>query len=142
MIIKKTLSIDYGTRRIGLALSDPLAIIASPYKTLHVKTKEQALKALLEEIDSLSIHTIVIGYPLLLNGKVGEMAKEVQWLQTELKKQITIPIHLFDERFTSKLSESILKEQSYNRKQRAQKSDTSSAALILQNWLDKNIVDN
>ena len=135
----KVIAIDYGMVRIGLAISDATKTIAFPLKTIQAapslkKTAENislAIKDKLAEIDEM-----VIGYPLLLTGKRGDMAKRVEELKKELEKIFSFPITLFDERLTSAMAERSLKEKGFSRKKRSKKTDPIAAFFILQTYLD------
>jgi putative Holliday junction resolvase len=133
--VGRILCIDFGLARIGLALSDPSKIIASPYKTIQTQGKE-AIRQILKEIDDLDIERIVIGLPLLLSGKDSETTKSVRTFASLLKSQTDLPIILWDERLTSKQVEKTLISGGIKRKKRAKLSDRLSAALILQSFLD------
>lgn len=133
----RILSIDYGKKRIGLALSDPMKIIASPLKTLQAgKNAQETLDILLKEIAIHDIETIVIGLPLHLSNAESELSLLVRKLKEDLETRISIPIILWDERLTSKQVERIMMEDDVNRKKRSQHVDTLSATLILQSYMD------
>jgi putative Holliday junction resolvase len=140
---KKFLGVDYGMKRIGLALSDERKIIASPYMTLsagrHLKDTAnkfvQTIKEI-EEKENILIETIVIGMPYKLSGKMSLMADEVQHFIDILKEITSIPIFAWDERLTTALAEKSLREADLNRKRRSKMIDTISASLVLQSFLD------
>jgi len=142
---KKTriIGIDYGLKRIGIAISDELKIIATPVKTL-VTDKKLAHTILLvkNELQRLSaeknclIEQIIVGNPLRMNGQVGLQADEVKLFVEELKLLIECPIILWDERLTTVQADRSLREAELNRKKRSSVVDTVAAALILQSYLD------
>ena len=141
----RTLAIDYGHARIGLALSDSLAMIALPLENIPGDKKPQrAAKTIHREIERLEqekqclIDTIVIGLPLHLNGTESPRSLEVKILLEELKKlQPTKTILLFDERFTTLQADRAMKEMgNLTRKQRAGKVDSVSSIILLQSYLD------
>lgn len=130
-------SIDYGKKRIGLALSDPMKIIASPLKTVHAgKNAQETLDILLKEIAAHDIETIVIGLPLHLSNEESETSLLVRKLKEDLEAKISIPIILWDERLTSKQVERVMIEGNVKRKKRSQHVDILSATLILQSYMD------
>lgn len=143
MLPKKLLGIDYGMKRIGLALSDERQIFASPLKTFEAAPKmdETALK-LLEFIASIEketrcqIEEIVIGLPLMMSGKKGLIADEVELFAAKLKETSPIPIIIWDERLTTVQAERSLRETDMSRKKRSKVVDIVSAAIILQSYLD------
>lgn len=142
---RRHVAIDFGLARIGIALSDPMQIIASPLTTLTCEKKlektAEKLYNFLEEHQKLQkylLESIVIGLPLMMSGKTSFLADEVAMLASYLQKLTTIPIVLFDERLTTVQAERSLKEGGhFSRKQRAQKVDAVSAAILLQTYLEK-----
>lgn len=138
----RIVAIDYGRARIGLAMTDENKKVALPYKTissgktiaLSAKNVIDALKDYLPKIEKF-----VLGMPLMLSGKKGEMALEVEKFKEELEKLTKIEVCLWDERLTSAQAEVSLKEMDLNRKKRAQNSDPVAAFIILQNYLDASI---
>lgn len=139
----RTLGIDFGMARIGVALSDESKMIAAPLFILKVETKtEQTVAKLLsqlkshQEVNRYEIDAIVIGMPLLMSGKTGFLADEVRNFVDHLKKATDTPIILWDERLTSVQAERAMRESNMTRKKRAQIVDTVAAVIILQNYLD------
>jgi putative holliday junction resolvase len=131
-------AIDYGRVKIGLAITDENQRVALPFKTVQAgKTLSQSATIVLEELSSFlpKIEKFILGLPLLLSGKKGEMAKEVESFEEELRKVTNIPIIFWDERLTSAQAEASLKELNLSRKKRAEKSDPLSAMIILENYL-------
>ena len=126
----RVVAIDYGKVRIGIAITDMSKTIAYPLKTIKASyTLELTCKNILEGLkDHLKeIEMIIIGLPLLLNGKISQMAKEVQSIVEHLKKNIEIPIQFMDERLTSVMAEKHLKDTLLlNRKKRSKKIDQGS----------------
>lgn len=140
---QRVLGVDYGTKRIGLALSDERRIIASPHSTITTERslKETATKFVKTvqqlELDlNMVIQSIVIGMPFKMSGKMSMMGDEVKLFIELLKEKIAIPIIPWDERLTTALAEKSLKEVNMNRKRRAKIIDTISASLVLQSYLD------
>ncbi|MFA5250928.1 MAG: Holliday junction resolvase RuvX [Parachlamydiales bacterium] len=138
---KRILALDFGLKRIGLAISDENQKIALPIKTLEVsKNPVQTLLVLinfLKEKDYLpQLETIVLGHPLLLSGQKGQMAELVENFQKKLAQQLELPVVLWDERLSSAQAEKMLLKD-YSRKQRSQIVDPIAAAIILQNYLDR-----
>jgi len=138
MAPKRILGIDYGRARIGIAVSDPTGQIASPVACLSLDSSlEKSLQALSTRLSSFgTFSTIVLGYPLLLSGKEGEMAKEAKAFGEVLSKHLECPLTLWDERLTSLQIERMLKEAEMSRKKRSAVVDSLAATLILQNYLD------
>ena len=134
----RILSIDYGMARIGLALSDPAQIIASPLKTIKTgKDLETTVQMLLKEIADHSVESLLVGLPLLLSGKDSETTQIVRAFAALLEEKSGLPLILWDERLSSKEVERVLTMGEVKRKKRAQHIDTLSATLILQSYLDR-----
>lgn len=134
----RIVGIDFGKVRIGIAISDDRRIIAQPLETIkagkdHLQTAKLICQSLTRYKD---IDTVVIGLPLLLNGKEGEMALLVKVFAEALKQTAPYPIVFWDERLTSSGVEKMLLDLDVSRKKRAQLSDALSAVSILQNYLD------
>lgn len=139
----RIVGVDYGMARIGLAISDPTKLIATPMETL--KTEKQAEKTAVKFVEVLdayavklncTIDCLVIGMPLMMNGKRGLLADEVHHFVDQLKILTPIPIILWDERLTTVQAERSLRESSLSRKKRAKVVDSVAAIIILQSYLD------
>jgi putative holliday junction resolvase len=131
----KIAAIDWGLKRIGVAVSDDRGVVALPLKMVEAgKSHEKTAKSVLAVIGP--VHLIIVGWPLLLNGKEGPMAEEVRRFCDVLKMHTQCNIELFDERLSSKQAERALKEMSYSRKERTLTVDSTAAALLLQTYLD------
>ena len=136
--MKRLAGIDFGLVRIGIALSDERQLFASPFKTLiaEKQLKKTAELLALELSKHAPLEAIVIGLPLLLNGKEGPMALKVKEFALLLKEFIETPIVFWDERLTSLQVDRSMKEGGLNRKKRSNIMDQMAAASILQNYLD------
>ncbi len=134
---KAILGIDYGSKRMGLAVSDLSRTIATSYKILYRRTIEVDLTDLKSVIAEKEIGAIVMGLPLQMNGAEGEIAAEVRKFAAVLEENFALPILLWDERLSSSAVENFLiKEVDLSRKKRAKVLDASAAAYILQGALD------
>ncbi len=132
-------SIDYGKKRIGVALSDANKIVAMPLTTLQSNgTVEEAIKQVIKILEPYfkEMELIIVGLPLLLSGKDSDITVETRRFIEALKKEVPLPVLAKDERFTSKVAETELKAMGYNRKKRSQKTDPIAATILLQNYLD------
>ena len=138
----RALGIDYGERRIGLALSDPTGLLASPWKKIandgNIGAAAQRLalevNALVAEPDGLD--AIVIGLPRRLSGEDNDQTARVRKLAALLADEVVIPITLQDERLTSHDADEILAQRERDWRKRKQRLDAMAAALILQDFLD------
>ena len=133
----RILGIDYGRKRVGVAVSDPLRIFASALETVHSAKIIDYLKKYAQE---QRIERFVVGYPMNLNGVPSEAAADVDVFLKQLKKHFPdIPVTLEDERFTSVLAHRAMIDGGMKKMDRRDKAavDKVSAALILQTWLDR-----
>jgi putative Holliday junction resolvase len=139
----RSIGIDFGMARIGIAVSDETKIIAMKLMTLKTESKtEKTIDKLLLEIkkhqESLNyeVDVIVIGMPLMMSGKTGFLADEVKNFIALMQKVTTIPLATWDERLTSVQADRSMRESNMTRKERSKLSDTVAAVIILQNYLD------
>lgn len=131
----RIIAIDYGTKRVGLAVTDELKIIATALDTIHSKDVIEYLKKYCTEN---TVETFVLGLPKQMNGKASESERYIQAFQNSLRKNFpTIPIVRYDERFTSKIASQSLIDSGLKKKDRKNKGllDSVSAVLILQDYL-------
>lgn len=134
---KAILGIDYGSKRMGLAVSDLSLTVATSYKILYRKEIEKDLAELQNIIKEKEIGAIVMGLPLQMNGAEGQIAEEVRRFAAILDENFHLPLLLWDERLSSSAVENFLiKEVDLSRKKRAKVLDASAAAYILQGALD------
>lgn len=133
------MGIDYGTKRMGIALSDELMMIAQPFELILAKPIESFLDRLKEIIQEKEVERIVIGMPLHMNGSHGLSAEKVDALIEKLKETVDLPITTWDERLSSVEANRILIAGKVSRKKRKEKVDKTAAAIILQSYLDSQI---
>ena len=134
--MNRILGIDYGERRVGLALSDPLNIFAKPFLTIDRKLSFDLLKEIKRVIQENSVNQIVIGIPLNMKGMDSKQTVIVREFIKELGTKIKLPIHLQDERLSSKAAEHILLLQNKSPSRNKGSIDSTAACLILQEFLD------
>ena len=135
----RTLGIDLGLRRVGVAVSDPTGLIAQPLPTLTRRAgKRMPLAALQEIASSYEVQDIVMGLPLAPSGNDTEWTATVREAAGSLEKRSGLPVHLVDERFTSRAAERAVRSLGLPKKKREEKGrvDAAAAVLILQGWLD------
>ena len=136
------MGIDYGSARVGVAVSDPLCIFASPLETVP---SAKIIDYLQKYSKTETITRFVVGYPLNLNGAPAQAAADVDRFLKTLKKAFPdVQISLEDERFTSVLAHRAMIDGGMKKKERRDKSsvDRISAAIILQSYLDRNLAEN
>jgi len=136
--VSRFLGIDYGTVRIGLALSDPTGTLASPLPFLENQSFQQVTTALSELIQTHQIEGLIIGLPRNMDGTYGPSAQKVRDFIAQIQKSISLPITPIDERLTTAQASKQLSGIGLNQKQLRKKVDSSSACLILQQYLDRN----
>jgi putative holliday junction resolvase len=134
----RALGLDVGSRTIGVALSDALGLAAHPLITLSRKGTAADVAALCALCREHEVDTVVIGWPLEMSGAVGPRARRVGVLCDALAAALGpgVPIHRWDERFSTVAVERVLLEADLSRKKRKAVIDRSAAAYILQGWLD------
>jgi putative Holliday junction resolvase len=138
----RALGIDFGRRRIGLALSDPTGLLARPWKCISgggdagrvASVLASEVSALAAEDDGLS--AIAIGYPRRLNGEATPQTAAVERIVERLRTLVDVPIVLQDERLSSREAESLLARREKDWRKRKLLLDAASAAIILQDYLD------
>ena len=134
----KYLGLDLGTKTLGLAISDPLGIIATSYKILrHDEDYDSLLPMLKEEIEKNHIEALVLGFPKNMNNSVGERGEIALAFKEKLEEEFKLPVYMQDERLTTRQAESLLISNDTSRKKRKKVIDSLSATIILQSYLDR-----
>ncbi|MCI0435442.1 MAG: Holliday junction resolvase RuvX [Gemmatimonadetes bacterium] len=136
----RTLAIDFGERRIGLAISDPTGTIAQPLPALtRRRGKRPPVRAILDLVTAHEIERIVLGLPLSLEGEESDWSREVRAFGAMLANRAGVPAVYVDERMTSIAAERAVRALGLPRRERERKDriDTAAAMLILQAWLDR-----
>ncbi|MFZ0480484.1 MAG: Holliday junction resolvase RuvX [Terriglobales bacterium] len=134
-LYRRVLALDVGSRRIGVAVSDSLGITAQGLETIQRQNKRKdwaALDAVLQEYD---VGEIVVGLPLRLSGAEGTQSEKMRVFADELHAKFGLPVHLWDERWTSTEANRLLRETDLSIAKRGQAVDRIAAVLILQAWL-------
>jgi putative holliday junction resolvase len=132
----RILGIDYGARRMGLAVSDPLGITAQGLETLERKNKRADFARLDRVLRNHEVREIVLGYPLRMSGEAGPQSEKVARFAEELRERFNLPVHLWDERLTSAEANRVLREAELSIQKRARAVDRMAAVLILQSFLE------
>jgi len=135
----RILGLDVGSRRIGVAVSDPLGITAQGLETLQRQNKRHDLGALEKIIREYDVREIVIGLPLRMSGVEGTQSEKMQVFAEELRKRFRLPVHLWDERLTSAEANRLLRSTELSIEKRAKAVDRMAAVLILQGWMAKRL---
>jgi len=132
----RILAIDHGTKRMGVALSDELGMIAQPLEFIPAEPFAEFLNRLKEILHDKQVELIVVGMPRNMDGSYGAAALKVQEFVAVLKDAVAIPIKTLDERLTSVQAHRFLTEAEVRGRQRKEKVDKSAAAILLQSYLD------
>ena len=136
----RVLAIDHGTKRMGIALSDPSGIVATPLEYVPAEPFVGFLARLKELIREKEVALILIGMPRNMDGSYGPAAAKVQEFVAVLKENIAVPIRTWDERLTSAQANRFLLQADVRRKDRKEKVDKAAAAILLQSFLDSRAV--
>ncbi len=132
----RILGIDYGEKRVGVAVSDTLEITAHGLETVHRQNKKQLIADLAQLCKKEGVEEVVIGLPINMNGTQGPKAKEVLDFLPELQKAVGVPVKTWDERLSSRQAGRLMIEEGLSRKRQKQESDRLAATLILQGYLE------
>ena len=135
----RIMGLDFGTKTVGVAISDPLMVTAQPVETITRKSANklrQTLARIEELIVENCVELIVLGYPKNMNNTVGERAQACEAFKEDLERRTALPVILWDERMTTVESERILMAGGVRRENRKAVIDQMAAVLILQSYMD------
>lgn len=135
----RIMGLDFGTKTVGVAISDPLMVTAQPVETITRKSANklrQTLARIEELIVESCVELIVLGYPKNMNNTVGERAQACETFKEDLERRTALPVILWDERMTTVESERILMAGGVRRENRKAVIDQMAAVLILQSYMD------
>jgi putative Holliday junction resolvase len=136
VIVKRNLGLDIGDRWIGVAMSDPQGILASPLTIIDRTDEQSAVNTILSIIEGNQVGVVVVGLPVSMNGSIGPQAEKVQDFVRELSRHTKVLIELRDEHLTTVTAQKLMKS---TRKRVKARDDAMAAALILQAYLDERI---
>ena len=132
----RTLALDFGDKRIGVALSDPTGLLGSPLTTLTRTNPHHDFNEILDLVTEHEIETIVVGLPVSLNGTIGPQGQKTLNFCDELRKTISVPIKTLNEQYTSAEAELRIRASDGKPSENRGRVDALAAAIILQEWLD------
>jgi putative Holliday junction resolvase len=132
----RILALDYGSKRIGLALSDELQMTAQPLEFVAAEPAAALMERLKTLIQEKEVESLVVGMPRNMDGSYGPAATKVDEFVTRLRENLEVPVRTWDERLTSAQANRFLIEGDVRRAQRKEKVDKTAAALLLQSYLD------
>jgi len=134
--MSRIMGIDYGVKRIGVAVSDPLGVTAQPLEVIQRKSVKEDIARIKSLAETGGIVTIVIGFPYNMDGTPGALADEVTAFGDKVKAETGLPVEFYDERMTTLQVDRMLTEEAdVSREKRRQVRDKLAASLILQSYL-------
>ena len=133
----RSLGLDIGDKRIGVARSDPGGILASPLTIINYDDERAAIEAIIDIVTQEQVGQIVVGLPFSMDGSLGNQAKKVKTFVQELSSHTKVPIDFRDERLTTVTARRLIKEANPRKAKKKVRDDAIAAALILQGYLDE-----
>ena len=130
------LALDVGSRRIGVAVSDPTGLLASSRPVIHRQSLTQAVQAVAAAVQREAAEQVLVGLPLTLDGEVGPQAKETLVFIEHLTPLLTVPVLTWDERYTTVQAAAALRAQGIRHARQRERIDSAAAAVLLQHYLD------
>ncbi len=132
----RLLGIDYGQKRVGIAISDPSQFIASTLTTIVYEDNAVLMREVKKILDHHDIAGVVIGRPVNMDGTIGEMAEKAAEIAKQIEEQTHLPVLLWDERWSSASAKKLLLETGKSPSKNKKRIDQIAAAYILQSYLD------
>ena len=132
----RTLALDVGDKRIGIAVSDMLGVLASPLTAIERTSDGKAIDAILEIVVEQEAGEIVVGLPVSLSGRFSEQTKSVTAFTRKLEDRSPVPVNTADERYSTVEAERLLSQSKPRRARSRGEIDAAAAAVILQSYLD------
>lgn len=132
----KIMGLDYGDRRIGVAVSDSLGWTAQGLETIERRKEGSEFERIAELVKQHEVEEIVVGLPKNMNGTIGPRGEICMTFAEDLRAKLNLPVHLWDERLTTVSAQRTLLDADVSRKKRKGVVDKMAASLILQNYLD------
>jgi len=133
----RSLGLDVGDKRIGVALSDPEGILASPHTIISRKEDGADLEAITGIINQYQVEQIIVGLPYSMDGSLGKQAEKVEAFTQKLCNSTEVPIMFRDERLTTVLAKRLIQAANTKKTKKEVRDDAIAAALILQGYLDE-----
>ena len=132
----RVLALDVGSKRIGVAVSDPLGITAQGLETIQRQNKRKDMEALGRLLKEYEVRQVVVGLPLRLSGAEGTQSGKMRRFASDLETHFGVTVHLWDERWTSTEANRLLRETELSIAKRGRAVDRMAAILILQSWME------
>ncbi|HKS43433.1 MAG TPA: Holliday junction resolvase RuvX [Blastocatellia bacterium] len=138
----RVLAVDFGSKRIGTAISDGLGISVRPVETIKRSSLERDISRLKFLVEDLEAEAVVVGLPLRMDGTAGDAAQSAMRFVERLKSKLDVAVFTQDERLTSYEAEQMMIERGFGREQRRARSDEFAAMIILEDYLSKTGTNN
>jgi putative Holliday junction resolvase len=132
----RVLALDVGSKRIGVAITDPLGITAQGLETIQRQNKRKDMETLGRLLKEYEVREIVVGLPLRLSGAEGTQSEKMRRFASDLESHFGVTVHLWDERWTSTEANRLLRETELSIQKRGRAVDRMAATLILQSWME------
>ena len=132
----RVLALDVGDKRIGIALSDPTRLLASPLTTITRRSEPEDIDSVLRLAKENTVEEIVVGLPLSLSGRAGPQARKVTGFTKRLSERAAVPVKSVDERYSTAQAERLLRQAGAKPSEDRARVDAAAAAVILQSYLD------
>ena len=133
----RILAVDWGERRIGLAVSDDLGVLATGLPTLEIRGEAEAVARVADTIRTVEADSVVVGLPLTLKGERGDAARAAEHFADALRRATPVDVALYDVRLTSAIAERRMRERGERSRGRKSRVDQGAAVALLEGWLAK-----
>ncbi len=133
----RSLGLDIGDKRIGVALSDPNGILASPFTIINCQGEPADVVAIIDIVDQQQVGQIVVGLPRSMDGSIGKQAEKVTAFTQKLCDRTRVPVEFRDERLSTVSAKRLMQSVNTRKTRRKVRHDAIAAALILQSYLDE-----
>jgi len=135
----RSLGLDIGDKRIGVALSDPGGILASPFAVINRRDESRDIEAIVDIIGRQGVERVIVGLPLSLDGSSGKQAEKVKAFTRGLCEQTQVPVEYRDERLTTVMAGRLKRAAGGKKTEKKARDDAQAAAIILQGYLDEGL---
>ena len=132
---KRIMALDLGEKNIGVAISDVMGWTAQPLTTLRRSGMDSDMQFIKDLCSEHQVGSVVLGYPLNMNGTAGEAAKRAEKFRTKLMQELAIEVHLWDERLSTSRADQVMLEADVSRQRRKKNKDKLAASIILESFL-------
>jgi putative Holliday junction resolvase len=132
----RLLALDVGERRIGVAVSDPMGVLARPLTTIVRASRQDDFRSIAQLVNEHGVERVVVGLPLSLDGTEGPQANSIRRYTEQLSQSLSVPIDFWDERYSTETASEIMRNKGKRGRKARDEIDATAAAVILQSFLD------